>query len=81
VPAVETFGVEPIPAELRTTGWRDLFAINFTFFLNPVMYVVGAIADGIAGAEVHVIRGANHSTIFDSSEEHNRVVADFFARH
>ncbi len=40
-----------------------------------------AIADGIAGAEVHVIRGANHSTIFDSSEEHNRVVGDFFARH
>ena len=33
------------------------------------------------GAEVHVIRGANHSTIFDSSDEHNRVVAEFFARH
>jgi len=31
-------------AELRTAGWRDLFAINFTFFLNPVMYVIGAIA-------------------------------------
>lgn len=44
MPAVEEYGVEPIPAELRTTGWRDLFAINFTFFLNPVMYVVGAIA-------------------------------------
>src|SRR6476469_3211739 len=44
VPAVEEYGVEPIPAELRTTRWRDLFAINFTFFLNPVMYVVGAIA-------------------------------------
>ncbi|MGH3134912.1 MAG: purine-cytosine permease family protein [Gaiellaceae bacterium] len=43
-PAVEEFGVEPIPAELRTTGWRDLFAINFTFFLNPVMYVLGAFA-------------------------------------
>ena len=44
VPAVEEYGVEPIPAELRTARWRDLFAINFTFFLNPVMYVVGAIA-------------------------------------
>src|SRR5581483_750817 len=44
VPAVEEFGVEPIPAGLRTTRWRDLFAITFTFFLNPVMYVVGAIA-------------------------------------
>ena len=40
-----------------------------------------AIADGIPGAEVHVIRGANHSTIFDSSDEHARAVGDFFARH
>jgi hypothetical protein len=28
-----------------------------------------------------VIHGANHSTIFDSSDEHNRVVIDFFRRH
>ena len=44
MPHVEAYGVEPIPAELRTVGWRDLFAINFTFFLNPVMYVLGALA-------------------------------------
>ena len=44
MPALETFGVEPIPDELRTVGWRDLFAITFTFFLNPVMYVLGALA-------------------------------------
>jgi purine-cytosine permease-like protein len=44
VPAVESYGVEPIPPELRTVGWRDLFAINFTFFLNPVMCVLGALA-------------------------------------
>jgi nucleobase:cation symporter-1, NCS1 family len=44
VPAVEEYGVEPIPEELRTGGWRDLFAITFTFFLNPVMYVLGALA-------------------------------------
>jgi NCS1 nucleoside transporter family len=44
VPKVEEFGVEPIPAELRTVRWRDLFAINFTFFLNPVMYLLGAFA-------------------------------------
>jgi NCS1 family nucleobase:cation symporter-1 len=44
LPAVEAFGVEPIPAELQTAGWRDLFAINFTFFLNPVMYLLGAFA-------------------------------------
>ena len=41
---VEAYGVEPIPAELRTVSWRDLFAINFTFFLNPVMYLLGALA-------------------------------------
>ena len=49
MPAVEEYGVEPIPAELRTTRWRDLFAINFTFFLNPVMYVLGALAVVVGG--------------------------------
>jgi purine-cytosine permease-like protein len=44
VRGVESYGVEPIPAGLRTVRWRDLFAINFTFFLNPVMYVLGALA-------------------------------------
>ena len=39
------------------------------------------IADGIAGAETHAIRGSNHSTVFDNTAEHNRVVIDFFARH
>ena len=38
-------------------------------------------ADGIPGAEKHVIRGSNHSTIFDNTAEHNRVVIDFFTRH
>ena len=46
---VEEYGVEPIPDELRTVGWRDLFAINFTFFLNPVMYVLGALAVVVGG--------------------------------
>lgn len=40
-----------------------------------------AIHEGIAGAEKHVIAGSGHSTIFDNSQEHNRVVADFFQRH
>jgi pimeloyl-ACP methyl ester carboxylesterase len=39
------------------------------------------IYQGIAGAEKHVIRGAGHSTIFDATEEHARVVIDFFRRH
>jgi cytosine permease len=44
MPEVERYGVEPVPAGERTVGWRDLFAINFTFFLNPVMMVLGALA-------------------------------------
>ena len=40
-----------------------------------------AIADGIAGVETHVIRGSNHSTIFDNTAEHARVVTEFFTRH
>jgi pimeloyl-ACP methyl ester carboxylesterase len=39
-----------------------------------------AIFQGIAGAEKHVVRGSNHSTIFDNTDEHNRVVIDFFTR-
>ncbi len=35
---------------------------------------------GIAGAEKHVVRGSGHSTVFDNTEEHNRVVIDFFRR-
>ena len=39
------------------------------------------IVRSIAGAEKHVIAGSNHSTIFDNTDEHARVVADFFGRH
>ena len=39
------------------------------------------IVRGVAGAEKHVIAGSNHSTIFDNTDEHARVVADFFGRH
>jgi 3-oxoadipate enol-lactonase len=34
----------------------------------------------VAGAEKYVIEGAGHSTIFDSTDEHNRVVLDFLQR-
>lgn len=40
-----------------------------------------AIYQAIPGAEKHVIRGSNHSTVFDNTAEHNRVVIDFFQRH
>ena len=44
MPEVERYGIEPVPAAERTVDWRDLFAINFTFFLSPVMMVLGALA-------------------------------------
>ncbi len=40
-----------------------------------------AIYEGIPGAEKHVIAGAGHSTIFDSTDEHAAAVIDFFRRH
>lgn len=46
---IEGYGVEPVPVALRDASWRDLFAINFTFFLNPVMYVLGALAVSAGG--------------------------------
>ena len=49
MPEVERYGIEPVPAAERTVGWRDLFAINFTFFLNPVMMVLGALAVLVSG--------------------------------
>ena len=52
MPAVEEFGVEPIPAELRTVRWPELFALNFAFFLNPVMYVLGALAVADGGLPI-----------------------------
>jgi 3-oxoadipate enol-lactonase len=40
-----------------------------------------AVYQGIPNAQKHVVRGSNHSTIFDNTEEHTRVVIDFFERH
>jgi 3-oxoadipate enol-lactonase len=40
-----------------------------------------AIFEGIPNAEKHVIRGSNHSTLFDNTAEHVRVVIDFFTLH
>jgi NCS1 nucleoside transporter family len=44
VPAVETYGVEPIPAELRRGTWLELARLQVAFLLNPLMYVLGALA-------------------------------------
>jgi pimeloyl-ACP methyl ester carboxylesterase len=40
-----------------------------------------AIYEAIPNAEKYVIRGAGHSTLFDSTDEHNRVVIEFFRGH
>jgi pimeloyl-ACP methyl ester carboxylesterase len=39
------------------------------------------IADNLPNGEMCVIKGSNHSTIFDNAQEHARVVAEFFHRH
>jgi NCS1 nucleoside transporter family len=44
VPEVEQRGIEAVPRAAQTAGARDLFAINFTFYVNPLMYVIGALA-------------------------------------
>ena len=39
------------------------------------------IADNLPNGETYVVKGGNHSTIFDSTEDHARAVTDFFRRH
>jgi 3-oxoadipate enol-lactonase len=39
------------------------------------------IADHLPNGESHVLKGSAHSTVFDATEEHCQVVADFFSRH
>ena len=44
MPAIEAIGIQPVPPEQRTGTWSDLFAINFAFAVNPLYFVLGAIA-------------------------------------
>jgi pimeloyl-ACP methyl ester carboxylesterase len=39
------------------------------------------IADHLPNGETYVVKGSNHSTIFDNTEEHARAVAEFVHRH
>ena len=39
------------------------------------------IAENLRNSEVYVIKGGGHSTPFDSTQEHARVVGDFFTKH
>ena len=41
---VEQFGIEPVPPELKTVLWHDIFAIIFGFALNPGSMLVGGMA-------------------------------------
>src|SRR5215475_2950955 len=41
---VEQFGIEPVPAELKTVRWFDIFSIIFGFALNPGSMLVGGMA-------------------------------------
>ncbi len=49
---IERYGVEPVPEAERTTGWRDLFAIMFTWNSSPLVLVLGALAASAAGLPV-----------------------------
>jgi nucleobase:cation symporter-1, NCS1 family len=41
---VEQFGIEPVPTELKTVRWFDIFSIIFGFALNPGSMLVGGMA-------------------------------------
>ncbi len=41
---VEQFGIEPVPTELKTVRWQDIFFIIFGFALNPGSILVGGLA-------------------------------------
>lgn len=41
---VEQFGIEAVPAGLRTVHWLDLLAIVFNFPVNPGVIPVGRLA-------------------------------------
>lgn len=44
MPALEEIGIQPVPREHRTGTWHDLFAVIFAFGINPLYFVLGAIA-------------------------------------
>ena len=40
---VEQFGIEAVPAELKTVRWYDLFSIVFNFLVNPGVILVAGL--------------------------------------
>ena len=65
---VEQFGIEPVPPELKTVRWHDIFSIIFGFALNPGSMLVGglAVASGLSflGAVGAITSGVLLATIF-----------------
>lgn len=41
---VEQFGIEPVPENLKTVRWYDLFVIVINFLINPGMILIGGLA-------------------------------------
>lgn len=46
---VEQFGIEPIPEELKTVKWYDLFAMFAAFIINPTHLVIAGAAVTFTG--------------------------------
>jgi nucleobase:cation symporter-1, NCS1 family len=48
--AIEGFAIEPIPAELKTVRWPDLFLLVSNFLINPSTILIGglAVASGLS---------------------------------
>src|ERR1700749_4266033 len=42
--AIEGFAIEPIPAELKTVRWPDLFLLVSNFLINPSTILIGGLA-------------------------------------
>src|ERR1700753_343146 len=48
--AIEGFAIEPIPVELKTVRWPDLFLLVSNFMINPLTILIGglAVASGLS---------------------------------
>src|SRR5258707_7627015 len=42
--AIEGYAIEPIPDELKTVRWPDLFLLVSNFLINPSTILIGGLA-------------------------------------
>src|SRR5260370_40365201 len=59
---VEQFGIEPVPPELKTVRWHDIFAIIFGFALTTGSKLVGGMA-AVSGLSLWGAVGARTSGV------------------